>query len=122
MNVHSSIDSWNVFFWYVKITKDATISFEGGNSTEHGNGAGWGRDGRVDYSGLSYAILHFKQLVDLCSQACRCSLASAAEPAVIQVATETQNRTGRELEYVSVCDCGQCEELAACLSRNDRLS
>lgn len=44
---------------------------------------GQGGDGSVDYSGLSYAILHFKQLVDLCSQACRCSLASAAEPAVI---------------------------------------
>lgn len=74
----------NVFFWYVKITKDTTISSEGGKSTEQGNGARGGcGDGRVDYSGLSYAILHFKQLVDLCSQACRCSLASAAEPAVI---------------------------------------
>lgn len=88
MNVHSPVDSWNVFFRYVKITKDTTTSFEGGNSTAQGNGGGWGwrggrGDGSVDYSGLSYAILHFKQLVDLCSQACRCSLASAAEPAVI---------------------------------------
>lgn len=38
---------------------------------------------RVDYSALSCTILHFKQLVDLSSQACRCSSDSAAVPAVI---------------------------------------
>lgn len=38
---------------------------------------------RVDYSALFCAILHFKQLVDLSSQACRCSSDSAVAPAVI---------------------------------------
>lgn len=45
MNVHSPVDSWNVFFRYVKITKDTTTSFEGGNSTEQGNGGGGGEMG-----------------------------------------------------------------------------
>lgn len=38
---------------------------------------------RVDYSALFCAILHFKQLVDLSSQACGCSSDSSAVPAVI---------------------------------------
>lgn len=38
---------------------------------------------RVNYFALSGAILHFKQLVDLSSQACRCNLNFAAVPAVI---------------------------------------
>lgn len=38
MNVNSPLDLWNVFVWVVKITKDSTISFEGGKSIEQENG------------------------------------------------------------------------------------
>lgn len=47
----------------------------------------------------SYAILHFKQLVDLSSQACRCSSDAAAVPAVISMKSADRMQRGEKTKW-----------------------
>lgn len=51
---------------------------------------------REDYSALSCAILHFKQMVDLSGQTCRFR-GDSAVPAVIQVGTHAAESESKQM-------------------------